>query len=364
MSKSGDTMITHSQNKTSLFPASPGPSASRFSKSSPFKNLRLSHKQATDGIFVCLKYLLVFWEVHELSQALDCMCFSSLNRPSEISGILTHPKLSLYLSAVSPELSPPHFSSLFSSFQNFELCCEFFLQLSFQFCHGERSQSSQFVGFLVWFQSGLEGSSLSPTFVQDKKAMLGLMALELTVEAFPLPTGVSFSFRQVPAKLANKMLVGKRITLYIKKKSHEKLKKRLQKKPKQPNQVFSFHTGPGSSSDGGRRWGQPSWGAKPEPCCEDTDPHSTARPTWWDGRRWETKAVSPHSLGNVLRQSGWIYRSTRDCTAGVNNKDLSSRPWKPFWWSRTSWKTWDPCDQVGQKCLCQHAGRPGKEVLN
>lgn len=63
------------------------------------------------------------------------MHFSSQIRPSEISGILTHPKLSLYLSAVSPELSPPCFSNLFPSFQNSELFCVAFLLLLFCFSY-------------------------------------------------------------------------------------------------------------------------------------------------------------------------------------------------------------------------------------
>jgi len=78
-----------------------------------------------------------------------------------------------------------------------------------------------------------------------------MMALELTVEALPLPINVSFSFRQVPAKLANrskqKVSGGKNHCIF--KKGHEKQRKTLAKNP----QFFSFHMGLGSSSGGGQR---------------------------------------------------------------------------------------------------------------
>lgn len=138
MSESGNTIITNSETNSH-----PGLSASRFSESSSFKNFHLGSRKATDWVFVCLRYLRVFWEV----QALGWLCFILLNRSSEINGVPTHPKYSLYLNAVNPELSPPHFSSLFTSFQNFELCYEFVFHLFFQFSCGKRLHSSQFFRF-------------------------------------------------------------------------------------------------------------------------------------------------------------------------------------------------------------------------
>lgn len=129
MSESWATIIPHSQNSSSLFPASLGPSASIFSKSLPFKSLGVGCKNATDCIFVCLRCLQVLWEAHRLCWALECMCFSS-QIPSETSRIQTHPKLSLHLSAVSPNLLLHTFPVCFFFSELWTVLCGFF----FFFC--------------------------------------------------------------------------------------------------------------------------------------------------------------------------------------------------------------------------------------
>lgn len=218
MSESWATIIPHSQNSSSLFPASLGPSASIFSKSLPFKSLGVGCKNATDCIFVCLRCLQVLWEAHRLCWALECMCFSSQIRPSETSRIQTYPKLSLHLSAVSPNLLLHTFPVCFFFSELWTVLCGFFFfLLSFQFCQAERSRSSQFVGFLVWFQSGLKGSSFSPTFGQDEEPwwawwhlsfLLKPPTLSLQTPPPPMYLFPLAKYQQSLPTFQNKMLLG------------------------------------------------------------------------------------------------------------------------------------------------------------
>lgn len=211
MSESWATIVPHSQNSSSLFPASLGPSASIFSKSLPFKSLGVGCKNATDCIFVCLRCLQVLWEAHRLCWALECMCFSS-QIPSETSGIQTHPKLSLHLSAVSPNLLLHTFPVCFFFSELWTVLCGFFLFI-YSSVLSILSSRKVTVFTVCWFSCLI---SVRPqrqqllTYVWTRwRAMMGMMTLELLAEAsHPLPPNsptpyVSFPFSQVPTKPAN-----------------------------------------------------------------------------------------------------------------------------------------------------------------
>lgn len=207
MSESWATIVPHSQNSSSLFPASLGPSASIFSKSLPFKSLDVGCKNATDCIFVCLRCLQVLWEAHWLCWALECMCFSSQIRPSETSRIQTHPKLSLYLSAMSPNLLLHAFPVCFFFSELWTVLCGFFLNFLFYCPFNSVKQKGHGLHSLLVFLSD---------FSQASKAAASHLRLDKMKShdghdgtwAHPLPPNsptpyISFPFSQVPTKPAN-----------------------------------------------------------------------------------------------------------------------------------------------------------------
>lgn len=175
MSKSGDTMITHSQNIT--LPSQPAAFCIQV-----FKLITFQKSLSGPPLIRFLFAWDTSWCFEKYTgQAKHLFQFTkqtSNQWDTDTSKI--DPVLKCYESRTFP-------STLFQFvffFLNFELCCGIFLQLSFQFCHGQRSQ---FIGFLVWFQWGLEGSSFSSTSVQDEKPHCAWWHSSLLLKHSPFP---------------------------------------------------------------------------------------------------------------------------------------------------------------------------------